>query len=326
MTTTGTSRIAVGQLRSTSDKLKSLLDAAYCATEAKRNGAVMLFLPENFGFMGLSPDETIHNAESLTEVKTNPASVMQMIQKVAKSVPDRSYQSYISSEIDNQSISLLDGLRTIASESGLWISACMHTAGAPPSKKGRQRVYNTHIIMNDSGAIKATYHKIHLFDLSIPGEIELCESNSTAPGSEIVVCDSPIGRLGLSTCYDIRFPQLYTAMVDRGARVILIPAAFTVPTGRAHWHTLLRARAIEAQCYVIAAAQFGEHNAKRVSYGHSLVVDPWGVVIADAGGMDSPKEDVKDPPSLIYADIDLERLDVIRQRMPVQDHRTNAIY
>jgi len=143
-----------------------------------------------------------------------------------------------------------------------------------------------------------SYRKMHLFDVSLPLQnIHLRESSTTAPGCTLTVCDSPLGRLGLTTCYDLRFPALYAALVEGndddgdgdgdgggGAEVLLVPSAFTVPTGRAHWHTLLTARAIETQSYVIAAAQVGRHNGKRESYGHSLAVDPWGEVLADAGG------------------------------------------
>jgi predicted amidohydrolase len=220
---------------------------------------------------------------------------------------------------------LLDGLKAIATESGLWISACVHTSGAPRSIDGNDRVYNTHLILDSTGSIKAMYNKIHLFDVSIPGKVELRESNSTAPGTEVVVCDSPVGRLGLSICYDVRFPELYTELVRQGAEVILIPSAFTVPTGRAHWQVLLRSRAIEAQCYVVAAAQYGVHNVKRESYGHSLVVDPWGVVLADVGGVDSPRT-VPDSPSVVCCNIDLSLMKDVRQRMPIQTHRGSTKY
>ncbi|GKY95524.1 hypothetical protein MPSEU_000514100 [Mayamaea pseudoterrestris] len=325
------SRIAVGQLRTTNSKIKSLIDAGCCARLAKEHGAVMLFLPENFGFMGKSTEETIEQAESMAKIKANSPTVTQAIREtLAPSYVTQKMSCISTSGSTNDSISLLDGLKTIAVESGLWISACMHTAGAPPSAVGTSRIYNTHFILDASGMIQAHYHKIHLFDVAITDQVELRESASTAPGSQVVVCDSPIGRLGLSTCYDIRFPQLYAELVDKGAQILLVPAAFTPVTGRAHWHLLLRARAAETQCYVVAAAQYGVHNERRISYGHSLVVDPWGVVLADAGGMDSSLDaaaaDVPEPPSVFCCDIDVEKLHLVRQRMPVQKHRANANY
>ena len=320
-TSSASTRIAVGQLRTSNNKMRSLLDAAYCARRAKEEGAKGLFLPENFGFFGTSPQETVERAESLVGGTRNQLSATQALLDTVSGSTVVDWKDLQ----DSGSVSLLDGLATIASASGLWISACMHTSGAPVSVEGKERVYNTHLIIDQTGSIKATYHKIHLFDVSIPNEVELRESNTTAPGKEIVVCDSPFGKLGLSTCYDIRFPQLYSELVQRGAEVLLVPSAFTVPTGQAHWHTLLRARAIESQCYVIAAAQYGVHNSQRVSYGHSLVVDPWGTVLTDAGGMDS-SETTNDPPTIVCADIDLNRLREVRRRMPVQEHRKNAPY
>ena len=150
--------------------------------------------------------------------------------------------------LDNAQVSIVQGLRTIAMKSGLWISGGgLHERGAPPSPDdeiSKPRVYNTHVIMDSTGQIVAKYRKIHLFDVSIPSQgIELRESATTAPGSKLVVCDSPIGKLGLSTCYDLRFPEMFAALAqDGGADILLVPSAFTVPTGKAHWHTLLRGK------------------------------------------------------------------------------------
>lgn len=208
----------------------------------------------------------------------------------------------------------------------------MHVSGAPPKEgSDRQRVYNTHVIIDDKGEVRCIYRKIHLFDVSIPGKVNLKESNITAPGTELVTCDSPIGKLGVTTCYDVRFPEMYIPLVKMGAQVLLVPSAFTVPTGSAHWHTLLKARAIENQCYLLAAAQYGRHNDKRESYGHALAVDPWGVIIGDAGGSDGPGTVETNPgqeiivPTIFTCDIDLEKTASVRQRIPVQMHRENAI-
>jgi predicted amidohydrolase len=145
-----------------------------------------------------------------------------------------------------------------------------------------RRTYNTAVVIDPRGAVTARYRKIHLFDVDIPGGAVLRESDATAPGAELVTVDVDGAPVGVSICYDVRFPELYRALVkDRGAEVLLVPAAFTAHTGKAHWHLLLRARAVENQAWVVAAAQWGQHNAKRASFGHSLVVDPWGDVVAE---------------------------------------------
>ncbi|KAL7558616.1 hypothetical protein ACA910_019449 [Epithemia clementina (nom. ined.)] len=231
-------------------------------------------------------------------------------------------------------VSLVDGLQTIARASRIWISAggvhvlCNEPGGDDKDRDANRtqqpRVYNTHLILDSSGEIRALYRKIHLFEVSIPGQVELSERKHTAPGHEIVLCDTPIGRIGVTTCYDVRFPELYVKLVEQGAQILLVPSAFTVPTGKAHWHLLLRARAVESQSYVIAAAQYGSPHPKRSSYGHSLVVDPWGVVVADAGGVDSAAD--ISTPSIVTAEIDLDHLDSIRQRLPIQQNRASAQY
>jgi len=183
----------------------------------------------------------------------------------------------------------------------------------------RRRVYNTHIVFNAKGELVSKYRKAHLFDVTIPSQgIHLKESATTAPGDSgiVVVSESPVGILGLSICYDLRFPEQYRMLTEKGAQVLLVPSAFTVPTGEAHWHTLLRARAIENQCFVIAAAQCGVHNDKRESYGHSLVVDPWGKVLVDAGGQDKGM--------VVVCDLDLGLVESIRARMPIAQHRRDA--
>lgn len=157
-----------------------------------------------------------------------------------------------------------------------------------------------------------------MFDVSIPGKVNLQESKTTNAGKQLVVCDSPIGKLGLSTCYDVRFPEMYIDLIQQGAEVLLVPSAFTVPTGQAHWHILLRSRAIENQCYVLAAAQVGQHNSKRQSYGHSIAIDPWGEILNDAGGTEYP--------CIITCDIDHKKLQSVRERMPIQQHRNDSTW
>ena len=175
---------------------------------------------------------------------------------------------------------------------------------------GERRVYNTAVVIDADGALKAAYRKIHLFDVALPGATYE-ESRHVAPGEEIVVAETRAGCLGLSVCYDVRFPELYRTLVDRGARFLLVPAAFTVPTGRDHWEVLLRARAIESQAFVLAAAQYGAHTPRRRSYGRSMIVDPWGVVLCT----------VPDGEGIGLADLDFEALDRIRERLPALRHR-----
>lgn len=146
-----------------------------------------------------------------------------------------------------------------------------------------RKVKNACVHVDASGAARAVYRKIHLFDVDLPDGTKLEESASVEPGRELVVTDTAIGKLGLSVCYDVRFPELYRGLVDRGATALAVPAAFTLTTGKDHWHLLLRARAVESQCYVLAAAQTGRHSATRQSYGHALICDPWGTVLAECG-------------------------------------------
>ncbi len=243
-------RAAIAQLCSTANKYTNLQNIALCANIAKQHGASMLFLPECFGFIGENAQETLDNAEDLTQFDT-PMKLEQ----------DSSWLSDLESIVevgknDNMGVgnignsqypvSIVKGLRTIAVKSGLWISGGgLHELGAPPDIDDdlkRSRVYNTHIILDSEGNLVTKYRKVHLFSVSIPAEgVNLREANTTAPGSKLVVCDSPIGKLGLTVCYDLRFPEMYSALVEEGdADILLVPSAFTVPTGKAHWHTLLR--------------------------------------------------------------------------------------
>lgn len=175
------------------------------------------------------------------------------------------------------------------------------------------RCYNTSLLFDPDGALVATYRKLHLFDIDLPDGPRFQESAHIAPGSEVVVTPTSIGALGLSICYDLRFPELYRALVDRGAEVIAVPSAFTLQTGKDHWHALLRARAIETQCWVLAPAQEGRHDARgsRWSYGHSLIVDPWGTVVAECG----------EGEGLCLAEVDLAAVRRVRAALPVRDHR-----
>ena len=178
----------------------------------------------------------------------------------------------------------------------------------------RSRCYNTSVLFAPHGDVLATYRKIHLFDVDVSPEVRFRESQTIRAGDTPVCVESALAPIGLSICYDLRFPELYRALVDRGAELLTIPSAFTATTGRDHWYPLLRARAIETQCWVLAPAQAGRHDDKglRHSYGHSLVIDPWGQVVASVGG---------DEPGVAMAEIDLERVAAVRGKIPVQQHR-----
>jgi predicted amidohydrolase len=170
-------------------------------------------------------------------------------------------------------------LQAMAQRHGIWL----HSGSMPLlSDDGNRRVNRSHIIAAD-GSVRARYDKIHMFDVTLPSGENWQESAAYAGGDAVAVVDTPLGKLGLSVCYDLRFPELYRALVDRGATLIAIPAAFTVSTGEAHWHVLMRARAIETGCHVVAAAQGGSHEDGRQTFGHSIAIDPWGAVLADAG-------------------------------------------
>lgn len=178
-----------------------------------------------------------------------------------------------------------------------------------------ERAYNTSILFGADGGVRATYRKLHLFDVDLArsGGVTYKESARTAPGDTVVVADSGLGRIGLSVCFDLRFPELYRAHVVAGATVLSIPAAFTLMTGKDHWHALLRARAIETQCWVLAPAQWGQHDDKglRRSYGHSLIVDPWGTIVAECG----------DGEGLCLAEVDEARAHEVRRQIPMDNRR-----
>ena len=194
---------------------------------------------------------------------------------------------------------------------GAWVLAGTIAEKIP----GERRVFNTSILFRDDGSVAAVYRKIHLFDVAIPGRASFRESRFVAAGSAPVVAASPWGPLGLSVCYDLRFPEHYRALAFAGARVLLVPSAFTAYTGKAHWTVLLRARAIESQAWVVAPAQWGLHHGSRRSYGHTSIVDPWGEVVAEkATGT-----------GVVVASVDPDRANRIRRELPSLDH-ARALY
>ncbi len=174
------------------------------------------------------------------------------------------------------------------------------------------RVHNTSVLIGKDGALLAAYRKIHLFDATLPDGKRLDESAQVSPGSAVITARSCLGMLGLSICYDLRFAELYLALRARGAEILSIPAAFTVPTGAAHWEVLVRARAIETQCFVLAPAQVGHHFGERTSFGHALAVDPWGNVLLNLG----PNQT-----GIGCLDLELDLLTQVRSRMPIAAHR-----
>ena len=207
----------------------------------------------------------------------------------------------------------LAGLREVARETGAWLligSLVIDPAGEPGAAPGETRLANRSFLVDADGGIVARYDKIHMFDIDLPGGESYRESNAYRPGDRTVVAETPWGRLGMSVCYDVRFPHLYRALVQAGADFLAVPSVFTVPTGSAHWHVLLRARAIENGCFVFAPAQWGEHAAGRHSYGHALIVDPWGEVLADAG------EGV----GIVTARIEVARIAEVRRMVPSLTH------
>ncbi|HET6529662.1 MAG TPA: carbon-nitrogen hydrolase family protein [Actinoplanes sp.] len=189
-----------------------------------------------------------------------------------------------------------------ARELGIWVHAgSFHEAGPDD-----EHTYNTTLVFNPAGERVALYRKIHLYDVEIPGRVSYQESQSVAPGDDIVVADVNGVPTGLSICYDLRFPELYRRLAVDGARLIVVPAAFMLHTGRDHWEILLRARAIENQCYVVAAGQIGDHEPGRTCFGRSMIIDPWGTVLAQA----------PDVVGIVTADLDLDRLAMIRAELP----------
>jgi predicted amidohydrolase len=203
---------------------------------------------------------------------------------------------------------IVDALRDWARRHRLWL-----LGGTFPEKADAGRVHNTSVLLAPDGEIRAVYRKIHLFDVDLTarGGGRFRESACVAPGSEVVVADTPFGGIGLSVCYDLRFPELYRAMLPRAPRFLTVPAAFAPETGRDHWEVLLRARAIENQAFVLAPAQCGRHAPGRASHGRSLIVDPWGLVLACA----------PDHPCVVLADCDLAAQDQVRESLPALRHR-----
>ncbi|MFK8329268.1 carbon-nitrogen hydrolase family protein [Pseudomonas sp. BJa5] len=265
---------AVIQMVSQSDIAANLAQARRLLEQAAQGGARLAVLPENFAAMGRRDTAAIGRAEALGE---GP---------------------------------ILPWLKQTARDLRLWVVA--GTVPLPPVGQPEAKSHACSLLIDEHGETVARYDKLHLFDVDVADNRgRYRESDDYAHGSQVVVADTPVGRLGLSVCYDLRFPELYSALRAAGAELISAPAAFTAVTGAAHWEVLIRARAIETQCYVLAAAQGGIHPGPRETYGHAAIVDPWGRIVAEQASGEA----------VLLGERDSSEQASIRARMPVALHR-----
>ena len=264
-------RIALYQAQSGLDPAANAAKLAAAMHEAAAGGAAMLFTPEMSGMLDRDRERALGKARSEDEDE------------------------------------VLASVRKAAADADIWVHL-----GSLALKGEGGKLVNRGFVIDGQGEVRARYDKIHLFDVDLPTGESWRESAMYEAGRRaVIVPDTPVGKLGLTICYDLRFPELFQRLSDAGADLISVPAAFTVPTGRAHWQVLLRARAIEAELFVVAAAQAGRHEDGRETYGHSLVADPWGEVLLEMG----------EEPGLAMAEIDLARIADVRSRIPVHQHR-----
>ena len=263
-------KVACIQTNSGADVQANLDNATYLAKKARDSGADLISLPETVNVMA-SDRVTL-------KLHTEP-------------------------EEDNVA---LRAFQDLAHETGAWVLVGSLLVEVP----GSEKMANRSFLVDDKGLIRARYDKIHMFDVELGGAENHSESKYFNAGDKLILSTTPWGKMGLTICYDLRFAYLYRALAQAGAQILSIPSAFTRISGRAHWHVLQRARAIETGCYVIAPAQCGIHPGNRQTYGHSLIVDPWGETLADAG------EDV----GFIIADIDLTKVDEARDKIPAMKH------
>jgi deaminated glutathione amidase len=269
---------AAVQVNSNDDVNRNLKLCTELVQGAAAAGAGWIGLPENFAYLGSDRDHKIAIAE-LAEPGSN-------------------------GEVGP----ILGAMKNLAQNLKIWLLL----GGFPEKSRADQnKIHNTSLLLDPAGGVVARYRKMHLFDVQVPGGESFCESDVVVPGTDVVVADTPWGGMGLSICYDLRFPELYRALTAGGARLLTCPAAFTQATGKDHWHALLRARAIENQAFVLAPAQWGHHGGKRTSYGHALIVDPWGTVIAESGDHDG----------FALARLDFDYQDRLRARLPCLTHR-----
>lgn len=270
--------LAVLQMVSQDDVLANLAAARRLLEQAADAGTRLAVLPENFAAMGRRDTQALGRAEALGEGPILPC------------------------------------LRQAARDFGLWIVG--GTLPLPPAGRPEAKVHACSLLFDEHGEQVARYDKLHLFDVEVTDNRgHYRESDDYAHGECLVVADTPVGRLGLTVCYDLRFPELYAALREAGAELISAPSAFTAVTGAAHWHVLVRARALETQCYLLAAGQGGRHPGPRETFGHSAIVDPWGRVLAEQAQGEA----------VLLAGRDAGEQTAIRQRMPVHRHRRFSV-
>ena len=271
-----TTRVAALQLCATPDVKENMATAANLVAQASAQGAEVAMLPEAFAFLG--PENL--KRDFLERLPATPQGsggpILERCREIAESA---------------QCDLVLGGFHEDYGDPDKCFNTCIHLAA--------------------DGSIKASYRKIHMFDVALADGTQLRESSRTAAGDQLVTTDLPFGKLGLSICYDLRFPYLYQGLVDKGAVALTVPSAFTASTGPAHWHVLLRARAIECQAYVIAPAQYGHNWGKRNSYGHTLIIDPWGRILQ--------QREIGD--GVVIADIDPQQVTRVRSELPSLRHR-----
>ncbi|MBU2583512.1 MAG: carbon-nitrogen hydrolase family protein [Alphaproteobacteria bacterium] len=257
---------------------------------------------------GRDPDRNVADASALIRKAAAAGSVYIQTPEVTNvmEVDREALFKAAEPEAENRALS---AFRSLASELGIWLHI-----GSLAVRKSEDKLANRSYLISPDGAIAARYDKIHMFDVSLANGEVYSESTNYAAGNQAVVAATPWGGLGMTICYDLRFPYLFRTLAQSGARLIAVPAAFTQPTGEAHWHVLLRARAIETQSFVFAAGQGGTHEHGRKTYGHSLIISPWGEVLAEGG----------EAPGVITADIDMAKLEEVRDRVP--SLRPNAAF
>ncbi len=276
--------VAVVQLVSTADIQRNIRATQALISQAADAGAKLILLPENFAVLDGGP---------LSQYAEREGDVTALL------------QGFLCEQAKSQQVYLVAGTMPMATRP-------LRAGESEVQTIGDGRVRPASLVYDPAGEVIARYDKMHLFDVQVDDkQAQYSESKSFEAGDQVVWADTPMGRLGLSICYDLRFPELYRRLLDGGAEVLTVPSAFTKVTGEAHWEVLLRARAIENQCYVLAANHGGVHNAKRETYGHSMIVDPWGRIVAQ----------VDKGEGFACAQIDLEALHELRAKMPVQSHR-----
>lgn len=265
-------KIAAIQMCSSNILEDNLIKAATLINEAAQNGAQMIVLPEMFPIMGNSSTDKVKFKE---EYQHGPI------------------QTFLAQQALQNNVWIIGGtIPIICNDPNKVRAACL--------------------VFNDSGECVARYDKIHLFDISLSQQEKYNESATTEAGKDIVVFDSPLGKIGLAVCYDIRFPELFRYLFNKGAEIFILPSAFTVPTGQAHWEILTRSRAIENFCYLVAACQGGTHSNGRKTYGHSIIIEPWGNIASQSHD---------DAESIIYSIIDLNKVHEARESIPINMHQ-----